>query len=212
MSFLETPRFPACPSFGYTSTPDYSVTISEAVSGKEWRNRNWARPRFSFDCTIGPRAEDDIQELTEFWHALGGPEVGFRFQDLTDYKSCFVGDEPTSTDQLLEIIVDSPSGYQLSKAYTAGARTQLRPIYKPVQGTILLADNGVAKTEGAQWQLDYATGIVTLSFSPVGPLTWGGEFDVPVRFDSRFPVEIQNKKIHSVAFALKELRDPVDED
>lgn len=210
--FLETPRFPACPSFGYTSVPMYSVTIAESVAGKERRNRNWARPRFRYDCTVGPRAVEEIEELTDFWHALGGTEVGFRFRDYADFKSCRVFDDVSMTDQLLELIVDSPGGYQLTKAYTAGARTQLRPIYKPVQGTILLADDGVAKTEGADWQLDYATGLVTLSFTPVGELTWGGEFDVPVRFDSEFPVEIVDRRINSVAFALKEIRDPVDED
>lgn len=212
MSFLETPSFPQCPSFGYTVRPNYSVTISEASSGWERRNRNWARPLHKFDCTVGPRAVEDIQELLDFWHALGGPEVGFRFRDYNDYKSCQVQETATRTDQLLELMTDSPNGYQLTKAYSYGARTQLRPILKPIQGTIMVADDGVAKTEGVHWQLNYATGVVTISFSPVGELTWGGEFDTPVRFDSEFPVEIVDRQIHSVAFALKELRDVSDED
>lgn len=212
MSFLESPSFPQCPSFGYTVRPNYSVTIAQAVSGRERRNRNWARALHSFDCTVGPRAVEDIQEILDFWHALGGPEVGFRFRDYNDYKSCQVQDEPTATDQLLELVADSPGGFQLSKAYSAGVRTQLRPIYKPVAGTIMVADDGVEKDEGSDWQLDYATGVVTLSFVPVGELTWGGLFDTPVRFDSEFPVEIVDRAIHSVSFALKELRDPYVED
>lgn len=206
MSFIETPRFPKCPSFGYTSTPQYSVTITRTVSGSERRNRNWARPLLRFDCTVGPRGEDDVQEILEFWHAMGGPEVGFRFKDYLDFKTCRVGETIDKSDQLLTSL--TPTTYQLVKGYTVGSRTQLRKIYKPVNGTILIADNGVLKTQGLHWNLNYATGLLTISFTPVGPLTWGGEFDVPVRFDSEFPVELIDNKIQSVQFALTEIRDP----
>lgn len=212
MSFIEDPPFPQCPSFGYTSSPQYSVSIGESVSGAESRNRNWSRPRLRFDCTVGPRGEEDVQELLEMWHAVGGPECGFRFTDYTDYMSCRTGETPTSTDQPLEILEDSPATYQLSKSYAWGSRRQLRPIFKPVFGTILLSDNGVTKTPVTHYAIDHATGLITLNFTPVGPLKWGGYFDVPVRFDSEFPVELVDRKIQSVSFALKELRDPVDED
>lgn len=211
MSFLESPVFPKCPSFGYTSTPQYSVTITRSASGHERRNRNWARPLLRFDCTVGPRAEEDIQELLEFYHAVGGAEVGFRFNDGVDYKTCFVNETRTMMDQVLEPNDDSPEVYQLTKGYTAGTRTQLRVIYKPIQGTVLVSNNGVLRTEGLDYVIDYATGRMTIDFSP-GVVRWGGHFDVPVRFDSEFPVELVDKKIQSVQFALAEIRDPVDED
>lgn len=213
MSFLETPPFPFCPRLGYTATPDYSVTISQTASGKEHRNRNWARPLYTYTITIGPSLdEEDVEELTEFWHAMGGTECGFRFHDWSDYKSSRKFQAATSTDQAIIEIPDSPAGLQLVKTYQWGTRQQVRKILKPVQGTILVADNGVLKTEGSQYQIDYATGRVTLGFAPVGPLTWGGEFDVPCRFDSQFPVEIAGRKIESVSFQLKEIRDPETED
>lgn len=212
MSFLETPRFPGCPSFGFTSTPDYSVTISATVSGYESRNRNWQRPLHVYNAEVGPRREEEIQELLEWWHAMGGQECGFRFKDHADFKSCRVHQTPTRVDQGVDPNEDSPGGYQLVKTYTIGARSSVRKILKPVQGTILLADNGTLKTEGLHYTIDYTTGLVDLNFTPVGVITWGGEFDVPVRFDSGFPVSIVNQHIEHVSFTLKELRDPRNED
>jgi hypothetical protein len=75
-----------------------------------------------------------------------------------------------------------------------------------VTGTVLLADEGVLKTEGADYTIDYSTGRVAILFPPEGTLTWGGEFDVPVRFDSEFPVELMDKRIQSASFLLRELR------
>jgi hypothetical protein len=43
-------------------------------------------------------------------------------------------------------------------------------------------------------------------YAPAGALTWGGQFDVPVRFDSEFPVEILNLRIQSATFTLRELQ------
>jgi uncharacterized protein (TIGR02217 family) len=206
-TFLETPVFPACPSFGFTGTPRYSVTVTQTVSGRERRNRNWARQLLTFDCLVGPRDEDTVQEILEWWHAMGGEECGFRFRDYTDFKSCRVSGIPANADQPFASTVGSPALYQLVKTYVKGMREQTRPIYKPVEGTILVSHNGAAKSEGADWTLDYATGILTPNFSVTGALKWGGEFDVPVRFDGEFPVQILDKQIQSVQFTLVELRD-----
>lgn len=206
--FLEDPPFPGCPSFGYTSNPRYSTTISEAANGRERRNRNWSRPLYDFNVTVGPRYEEEIQQLLEFWHAMGGQECGFRFKDYADFKSCRVGGTATAIDQPTVELDDSPEARYLVKAYAFGSRVQTRLILKPVSGTIKVADNGVQKTEGVHWTLDYSTGRVDLNFSPVGLVTWGGEFDTPVRFNSEFPIELVDKKIESVTFLLRELRDP----
>lgn len=209
--FLEDPRFPACPSFGYTSSPMYSVTPTKTAGGHEVRNRNWERPLHQFNCTVGPRTEADIAELLEMWHALGGIFIGFRFKDWVDFKSCRIHQTPTPLDQPLVIDSETAGTYQLVKRYEFGAATQDREIVKPVAGTIRIADNGIEKTEGVDWDLDSTTGIVTLNFSPIGSLTWGGEFDVPCRFASEFPVEILNKQIQSVTFVMEELRATDDE-
>ena len=32
--------------------------------------------------------------------------------------------------------------------------------------------------------VDYTTGLVTVTAPPSSPITWSGEFDIPVRFES----------------------------
>jgi uncharacterized protein (TIGR02217 family) len=205
--FLETPRFPSCLSFGFISEPIYSVTVIERASGIESRNRNWSRPLHRYTATLGPRVEADVAEALEFYHAVGARAYGFRFHDYVDYKSCRIDQDVSSTDQPLVLDASvSPEAYQLTKDYTFGSLTQSREIQKPVEGTILIADGGVLKTETSDYTIDYSTGLVTLNFSPSTTLTWGGEFDVPVRFDSEFPVEIMSRRIQSASFVLREIR------
>lgn len=205
-TFIETPKFPGTPKFGLVSEPGYDVSVTRVASGRERRNRNWSRPLSRYTVTVGPgpRASDEVQELLEFWHAVGGTAIGFRYKDWADYKSCRIANTPARTDQPLVLV--SGSIYQLTKRYAAGSQTQDREIVKPVSGTILIADAGTLKTETTHYTVDYTTGRVTLLYTPVGALTWGGEFDVPVRFDSTFPVEQIERQVQSVSFTLQELR------
>lgn len=203
--FIETPRFPGCPAFGYTSQPDFNVTVIRTSGGQEQRNSNWSRSLQVITVTV-TRQDEEIQELLYFWQAMGGAECGFRFKDFADYKSCMVHETPAATDQPLVLAEGSPERYQLTKRYTAGARSQDRDIFKPVQGTILIAANGVTLTEGADYNIDYTTGIVDFVAFPASPLTWGGEFDTPVRFASDFPIELVSNRVESVQFILQELR------
>lgn len=197
-TFIESPRFPYCPSFSYTSEPDYRVVITRRASGVEKRNRGWTRPLVRITATNGPRVEAEIQELLDWWHAAGGMARGFRVKDYTDYKSCHVHLEPLSTDAPL-VATSTPNVYQLVKRYQVGIDEdgnpvyQDRPIYKPVEDTVILSGTGV---------VDYQTGLVSASSGG----TWGGEFDTPCRFDSTFPIEVANQRIQSVQFALQELR------
>lgn len=206
-TFLESPPFPGCPSFGYTVNPKYSTTISSLPSGREFRNRNWARPLIEIEVTVGPRRQAEIEELLDFWHAVGGQELGFRFKDESDFKSCKLDDDISPTDQPFAIVTGSPSGYQLVKRYTAGIRTQTRYISKPVSGTIRVANELGQEQASNRWSIDYTTGLLTPNglFSGT-PSAWGGEFDVPVRFNSEFPIQLMDHEIQSVAFTLLELR------
>jgi uncharacterized protein (TIGR02217 family) len=200
--FIESPRWEICPAYGYISEPEYRVVITRRTSGVERRNRSWLRPLLKFTLTLGPRHENEIQEALEWFHVAGGQARGFRIQDRVDYSSARLMETATSPiDQPLVEIAESPGTYQLTKRYQVGIDEdsqpvyQDRPIYKPVSGTVTLSGAG---------SVDYATGVVT-GASP--GTTWGGQFDVPVRFESpTFPVEIQNQRIEAVSFALQELR------
>ena len=206
MDFLEDPPFPSCPSFGFTSEPMYRVANIITSGGHSRRTRNWDRPLHRYNCGLTPAHKEDVAELLNFYHAVGGRAYGFRFFDYVDYKSCHIDDDVSELDQPLVLAEDSSGDYQLVKLYNAGVLQQRREITKPIESTILIADNGVVKTAGVDYSMDETTGLVSLNFSPVGSLTWGGQFHVPARFDSEMPVEIVNKNIQSCIFTLRELR------
>src|SRR5690606_30917554 len=80
--------------------------------------------------------------------------------------------------------------YQLQKTYTFGTFSTIRPIQKPVNGTVTVFADGapIAATVNPN------TGIVEVN-APLGQeLTWNGEFDTPVRFsDDRMSFSIDNR-------------------
>lgn len=208
MSFLESPRFDLCPSVGYQSRPAYSVDRIRMQSGVERRNQLYARPLYRFSVTIGPRNPEEIEYVLNFFHVLGGPEVGFRFQDLADYKSCAPYDDVTPLDQPLVPANASPNGYAMVKDRTLGWRTQRRDITKAIASTIRVANQAGTEQAAGTWSIDDQTGIIT----PLGgfsgtPTTWGGEFDVPVTFEgNELPVEFDYVAANSVTFNLLEIR------
>lgn len=208
MSFVET-RFPRPPRLGYTSAPTYDVTVTALAGGAERRNRNWSRPlhEFTFE-TAGLDVE--VAPLVEFFHAMGGRAYGFRFKDWNDYQSCAPGGTPAPTDQPATELTSTT--FQLVKRYQAGAQVQDRDIVKPVAGTVRVAVDDVEVLTG--WTLNTATGVVTFDSAPGGTVTWGGEFDVPVRFDAdSLPVELSFRDdsgsyVQDLRFTLRELRNP----
>lgn len=206
MEFLEDPPFPSCPKFGAISEPDFDVTIVPTKGGWEYRNLNSADSLSRIQITVGPGPglDDEVQELLEFYRAIGGPTIGFRYRDHADYKSCRVSGTVSATDQPLVQV--SGSIYQLTKRATVGSLSRDRDIKKPRANSILIADGGVLKTVTTHYTLDETTGLVTLGFTPSGAMTWGGEYDIPVRFDSSFPVEQLQYRVQSVSFSLKEFR------
>ena len=79
------------------------------------------------------------------------------------------------------IITLDDDSKQLARAYTYGARTFIRPISKPVPGTVTITGGGT---------LDYTTGLIDGGT----PTSWVGEFDVPVEFaEDLMDVEVVNR-------------------
>lgn len=205
------PVFPKCPTFGFTKRADYSVTIVERASGIRSVNRNWYYPLHIFSAVpMGDRQEDDIHTVARFWHAVGGMSGQFLFNDYTDYKSSItLAADVTAADQPLTLVDGSPSGYQMLKVYEDDefAYSQQRLIQKPKPGTVRVANtSGVEQTAGT-FSVDYVTGIINAlgGFSGT-PGFWGGEFYVPVMFETVPEFMMSNYKIQQTSFALRELR------
>ena len=179
-------RFPANLSFGSVGGPERRTEIVTLTNGFEERNTPWAHSRRRYDAGLGLRSLDDIQALIAFFETRGGQLHGFRWKDWADYKSCAASLSPAFADQVIGHGDSRAVSFQLRKRYASGPASYIRPITKPVEGTVRVGVGGDEKREGLDYAVDTATGIITL-IEPPGEgaaVTAGFEFDVPVRFDT----------------------------
>lgn len=208
--FLETPRFPECISYGSSGGPGYSTSVIVLASGYERRNANWEDSRHQYDVAYGIKDQDNLQDVISYFHVAQGRAHGFRYKDWLDFTTGATGDEtPTALDQLF----GPPDGilnvFQLVKTYVQGSSGKIREIRKPISGTVLVAVNSVTQTETTDYSIDYTTGEVTFVVTPLvtDVLSWGGEFDVPVRFDTdQLSTQLEEIQLGSQQIPLIEIR------
>lgn len=182
MAFHEV-RFPAQVSFGAAGGPVRKVEIVTLANGFEERNSAWAHARRRYDAGLGMRSLDDLAQVIAFFEARGGQLHGFRWKDWADFKSGLPSQAVGATDQAIGTGTGTAKAFSLVKSYASGAQSYLRPIRKPVAGTVRVAVGGAETTA---FTVDAATGVVTLTTAPAAgvAVTAGFEFDVPVRFDT----------------------------
>ncbi len=185
MNFHEE-RFPPNLSFGSVGGPERRTEIVTLANGFEERNTPWAHSRRRYDAGVGMRSLDDVETLIAFFEARRGQLYGFRWKDWSDFKSCLPNDEPAYTDQLIGVGDGASAQWQLIKKYASGAQEYLRPIQKPVLGSVKIGIDGDPLQESVHYSVDVTTGIVTFDTPPDidAGITAGFEFDVPVRFDT----------------------------
>ncbi|WPY95080.1 DUF2460 domain-containing protein [Limimaricola variabilis] len=185
MAFHET-RFPVALSFGAAGGPERRTDIVTLENGHEERNTPWAHARRRYDAGLGLRSLDDVETVLGFFEARRGPLHGFRWKDWLDFRSAPAGRPIGPLDQQIGLGDDATVTFQLAKSYGDGPDRYLRPIAKPVIGTVQVAVDGDPLAEGEGVTIDHATGRVTFALPPaVGAVvTAGFEFDVPARFDS----------------------------
>ena len=159
----------------------FRVTLA---NGHEERNAPWAHSRRRYDAGMGLRSLDDVATLVAFFEAREGQLHAFRWKDWSDFKSCQPSGEVTGEDQVIGAGDEVTSSFQLVKSYASGDSVYVRPIRKPVAGTVQITVSGEPQAEGGDYALDTATGIVTFSHPPdiQAVIRAGYEFDVPVRF------------------------------
>ena len=185
-SFIESPSFPTYVSEGSSGGPGFKTDIFTGQSGAEQRNSLWQNARCSYDISHGIRNKTDMDTVLAFFYNVRGRAVGFRFKDWSDYivENQTIGNGDGST-----------TDFQLIKTYTTGAYTYTRDIKKPVSGTLTsLTVGGVPKSEGADFTIDYTTGVVSFGAAPAsGAIVVDYiEFDVPCRFDTdEMPITLE---------------------
>jgi uncharacterized protein (TIGR02217 family) len=184
MAFHEV-RFSPALSFASSGGLERRTEIVTLVNGFEERNTPWEQARRRWDAGLGVRSLDDLDEVLRFFEARRGPLHGFRWKDWLDHKSCAPSAAPAPTDQQIGTGDDETLTFRLVKSY-GGSPPLLRPIAKPVAGTVRVAVDGAEQAEGSAFALDPAAGLVTFAAPPPADatITAGFEFDTPVRFGS----------------------------
>ncbi|MEM9577227.1 MAG: DUF2460 domain-containing protein [Pseudomonadota bacterium] len=179
-------RFPAALSFGSVGGPQRRTDVVAISNGFEERNSPWAHSRRRYDAGVGMRSLDDVETMIAFFEARYGQLFAFRWKDWSDYRSCKPSQAIAATDQVIGTGDGSETVLQLSKTYQSGDYSYERPISKPVEGTLLVAVDGVTLQESTDYTVDYLSGRLTFSQAPGAgaEITAGFEFDVPVRFDT----------------------------
>lgn len=185
MAFHEI-RFPANLSFGSVGGPERRTEIVTLANGFEERNSPWAHSRRRYDAGVGLRSLNDVETLIAFFEARAGQLHGFRWKDWSDFKSSLPLASPSPDDQLIGTGDGETTVFQLRKTYLSGLQDYVRPIRKPVQGTVVVAVAGDQKIETLEFTVNPETGEITFALPPdLGTrITAGFEFDVPVRFDT----------------------------
>lgn len=199
--------FPECPSYGFSVQPQYLVQVTAREGGFERVDGRWPRALNLYNAPTGARDVEVIQNIRDFYHCVGGRTLTFRFKDYADYKSCAIDQDVTELDQPFETLSSSSGdhAYQLTKLYTVGSLQQIREITMPDASTIVIANGSGTIQASSTYTVDENTGLVRTraGFSGI-PVSWGGEFFVPCRFDSELTIELVDQEIESAEFSLRE--------
>lgn len=190
--------------------PSFRNVIQEAIAGNEQRFAQWTNCRGVGDLSYGLLTSSDpvgdFAAILAMFRAHSGSLYPWRFKDWSDY---------TATDELFGTGDASDTTFQLTKTYdpsqillgTPGSLLNVRNIVL-LASTPVIKNDGVTLTVTTDYTID-AAGLVTFT-SPPGTgdlLTWSGEFDVPVRFDTdQLPVVMNEADLIAIrSIPIKEV-------
>lgn len=167
--------------------PTYLTTLIELASGGEKTNIEWAYPKIQWDISFGVDSPIILAQVKSMFNNCFGRAIPFRFKDWEDYV---IGDQVAQTAQTLATGDGTTTVFQTFKVYSITGIDGMtvynvqRKITRLVTGTFLLYLNGVQKTEGTDFTVDYDTGLITFASAPGNGVVISvySEFDVPVRF------------------------------
>jgi len=175
-------------------TFDWKTDIVGFDGGKEQRNQIWSTPKRSWMVNWLWMDKTARDKLVELYNRAKGRGTVFLYEDEDDYAVGF--------DDWFYNAVGGETSTQLGKQYYIGEDEEYQENKtRPKAGPTIRINNSI-KGEGAQYVLDYETGIIdwTSGSSPNGPLGAGNhidadyEFYYPVRFDFDSHLDLEFQK------------------
>jgi uncharacterized protein (TIGR02217 family) len=182
-------RLSECVAYGFRGGPAWNTQIVYLANGREQRNGQWLYPQHRYSAQYMNLDDAAKPEVLGAFHACRGRLHCFRFKDWNDYRHNDGDGSP--------VFVQVAGVWRMAKQYTLGSETSTRLIQAPVSGAISLSGGSLSN-------LDFETGIYD---GDATGLTWTGEFDVWVRFDSDYNAfTIGSPNAHTADIELVEVR------
>jgi uncharacterized protein (TIGR02217 family) len=182
--------FPLDVALGSAGGPERRTEIVALGSGREERNARWAHSRRRYDAGYGIKTLDALSQVIAFFEERRGRLHGFRWRDRLDQSSSTPGAAVTPLDQTIGTGDGTTATFQLAKTYGAVHAPYMRPIVKPVAGSVRVAVDNVEQTDTVDFNCDVTTGLITFLAGHIPGahtvVTAGFRFDVPVRFDTDY--------------------------
>jgi uncharacterized protein (TIGR02217 family) len=142
--------FPADISKGAVYGPSFSTIVITTAAGVEQRVAQWSMGRYKGSISLDVLTLTQTNAFIAFFHARMGKAYAFRFKDWSDYTAA---DEPLYATGIPTV--------QLTRTYTSGPVTYVRPVYAPVASpAITLKKNGSAFLG---FTVDTTTGLLSLT-------------------------------------------------
>mgnify|MGYP000329793937 CR=1 FL=1 len=175
-------RFPLDVALGARGGPERRTDVVTLAGGGEQRNARWQHARRRYNAGYGIKSRADMAAVLGFFEERRGRLHGFLWRDGLDFSSG--GPVPTPLDQVIGTGNGTLTVFALTKRYGASFDPYLRPITRPVAGSVRVAVAGTERLNG--WSVDVSTGLVSFATPPAAgqAVTAGFLFDVPVRFDT----------------------------
>jgi uncharacterized protein (TIGR02217 family) len=201
-------RLPPEIEIGASGGPDFKTIIQESVSGIEQRIITWSKCRARYDIAYAvlnsTDATGNYRKVYSLFLAHRGKAQAFRFKAWNDY---------TATNESFGTGDGAATQFQLIKTYdpgqlllgSPGVLTYSRDILMPISTGLVIKVSG---TPTSAYTLN-AGGVIVFDSAPANaaPLTWTGEFDLPMRFDTdHLPVVMNANEIVNISsIPLREL-------
>ncbi len=167
-------RFPLRVALGATAGPMRRTDIVNLSNGREQRNQRWQSSRRAYDIGTGIKSLADLYDVLAFFEARRGQLYGFRFRDPLDGLSARPHAAISPTDQEIGRGDGETATFQLVKTYADDGGSWTRVIEKPVEGTVVMAIDGVGGGVGVDvandaFSVESATGRVTFAPDHIPP-------------------------------------------
>lgn len=171
--FLEE-RLPIAVRMGASYADSYNVEITQTAAGQEYRRLVHPYPLRVYTILYTQATADLWDQIMALYHRAYGMFAGFRVKALDDYSTNNRTGVPTAFDQELALV--SAGVYQLQVAYGSGGTPlsigePVRTIYKPVDGSILIAIGTVAALYLTMWDGVITTGVITFNANKTKAIT-----------------------------------------